>query len=146
MRKTVIFLFFFFAPVLCFAKSGSDHVADMLSVVFDNANIKSPKVRSSLYEFTKTIDNFKIVKALPLGKDGHRLYGHWGYSDSIPFNKEPLKGMLERIASTEGHEAATAAKERIIRAWRADVANMENLSAKILGVQGRGQRLCWHFI
>lgn len=115
-------------------------MADMLSIVFENSNAKSPQVRSFLYEFTKTIDNFEVVKSLPLGKDGHRLYGHWGYSDSIPFNKQPLKGMLERIASTEGQAAAYAAKERIIRAWRTDVATMENLSSKLLGVQGRAAK------
>lgn len=140
MRKAIVFLFLLLTPALGFAKSGSEHVADMLSTVFDNANVRSPEVRSALYEFTKTIDNFEIVKALPLGKDGHRLYGHWGFSDSIPFNKEPLKGMLERMASTEGQAAANDAKEKIIRAWRSDVTAMENLSARILGVQGRAAK------
>ena len=138
MRLALIFIFLILiTPTSCMAKSGQAHVFDMLSIVFENANIRSPQVRAYLHEFTKTIDNFEVVKALPLGPDGHRLYGHWGFSDAIPFNREPLKGMLEKIAASEGKEAAHAAKEKIIRAWRNDVANMEKLAARMLGVEGR---------
>lgn len=141
MLRIFIFLFsFLFFPTFSLAKSGSEHVADMLSMVFNSSNIRAPEVRSSLYEFTKLIDNFEIVRALPLGPDGHRLYGHWGYSDSIPFNREPLKGMLDKIALTKGKEAAEAAKEKIIHAWRKDVAKMEELSARLLGVRGRAAK------
>lgn len=130
-------LFCLILPVGALAKSGHEHVSDMLSVIFEDSGIRSPQVRSCLYEFTRTIDNFEVIKSLPLGEHGHRLYGHWGYSDSIPFNRNPLKEMLAKIAATEGQAAADAAKDRIIQAWRADVLKLENLSARMLGVSGR---------
>lgn len=45
--------------------------------------------------------------------------------------------MLERIASTSGRKAADAARQRMIQAWRQDVAKMEDISARMLGVRGR---------
>lgn len=146
IRRLILFgilgiLFCALVPNYSLALPGTAHVQDMLNVVLDDAVVKNPELREALKEFTKTIDNFEVVKGLPLGQSGHRLYGHWGFSEAIPFNTSPeLKSMLQSIAEKEGPEAAELAKQRIIKSWTSDARKLIQLSEKMLGVGGRSAR------
>ncbi len=144
MIRRLLFLGILFCalvPNYSLALPGTAHVQDMLNVVLGDAAVRNPELRESLKEFTKTIDNFEVVKGLPLGKSGHRLYGHWGFSEAIPFNTSPeLKSLLQSIAEKEGPEAAELAKQRIIKSWSADARKLIQLSERMLGVGGRSAR------
>lgn len=133
----LLFVCGFWVPSV-YALPGSAHVRDMLEVVLEDSS--NPQMRRVLAEFTKTIDNFEVVKGLPLGAEGHRLYGHWGFSDAIPFNKPPLRDMLQRIEEKEGRAAAEAAKKKIIESWQRDSRQLIALAEKMLGVGGRSAR------
>lgn len=118
---------------------GTMHANDMLNVLIDDS-IKNTELRNALAEFSKVIDNFEVIKGLPLGQEGHRLYGHWGFGDSIPFNKPPLKNMLESIALKEGPAAAEVAKQKIISAWAKDTGRLIGLAESMVGTGGRTAR------
>lgn len=118
---------------------GTMHANDMLNVLIDDS-IKNTELINALAEFSKVIDNFDVIRGLPLGQEGHRLYGHWGFGDSIPFNRPPLKNMLERITLKEGPAAAEAAKQKIISAWVKDTGRLIGLAESMVGTGGRTAR------
>lgn len=141
MKRVLLLLtvLLLFSPLCARALPGTGHVRDMVSVLLGDA-ARNPELRTTLAEFTRTIDNFEVIKGLPLGREGHRLYGHWGFNDAIPFNKPPLKDMLQRIAEKEGPQAAEAARQKIIQSWSRDAKNLIRLSEKMLGLSGRAAR------
>lgn len=121
------------------ASSGSEHAGDMLKVLLGEGN-NDAEVRATLREFTKTIDNFKVIKGIPVGNAGHRVYGHWGFAAEIPFEHGELKEALARIADLEGNEARLAAIEKIRAAWQEDAKHLIKLSEQLVGMDGRAAR------
>ena len=129
-----VFAFFFLQSILpAWGMSGTDHSGDMIEVLIGNRSARVPELRGMCRQISSTIDNFQVIKGLPVGESGHRAYGHWGFSDSIPFSKSPLKDVLDRIESTalergktpsEAIAARNAAKQRIIDAWHDDVTKI----------------------
>ena len=85
---------------------------NMLAVLLGEGRTDA-EVRVTLREFTKTIDNFNVIEGVPVGKAGHRVYGHSGFAADIPFEHGELKDTLDRIAVAEGEKARTAAIEKI---------------------------------
>lgn len=135
----IIFSSFIFMIDVAFASPGSEHAADMMKVLFGE-RVSCPSVDAALREFSKTIDNFEVIKGLPVGRAGHRVYGHWGFASSIPFEYGELKLLLERIAAAEGEPARKIAMDKIRAAWQRDVRRLIKISEQLLGMKGRAAR------
>lgn len=125
------------SPALAF--SGTEHAADMLAVLLGEGRTDA-EVRVTLREFTKTIDNFNVIEGVPVGKAGHRVYGHWGFAADIPFEHGELKETLDRIAVAEGEKARTAAIEKIRAAWHDDARHLIKISERLIGIDGKAAR------
>lgn len=111
---------------------GNQHASEM-------ASIFSPTTAEALFpmakEFSRIIDatDERIFKVSP-GK--HRIYGHWGFSGSIPFEVEgPLKDYLDK----QFPDSASRQREkiRIVEIWRNDNARMVNLVERWTGLPTR---------
>ncbi|MBC2736551.1 MAG: hypothetical protein HF981_19480 [Desulfobacteraceae bacterium] len=133
-------------PCNLFAMAGKDHAGDMVEVLVGERSARVPELRNMCLTVTKTIDNFKVIKGLPVGKSGHRVYGHWGFSGSIPFNKPTLRTLLDNVeqdalnsgkSMAEAKAARQAAKNKIINAWNKDVREILKLVEKETGLVGR---------
>jgi len=98
--------------------AAKEHAREMLEVLTGKPKyVREAALRSMFEELSTTIDNFEVIKGVPIGKGEHRVYGHWGFAGSIPFNEEPLKGILGKLDSAARKEA----KNRISNAWKKDV-------------------------
>lgn len=113
---------------------GAEHASDMAQAIMGGGGAELNRL---LQEFSKTVDNFEVVRGVPVGNAGHRVYGHWGFSDSIPFDRGELKGVLDRIEASGGEAAREAAKERIRIAWRHDVNKLVDITRRLSGLDGR---------
>jgi len=118
---------------------GAEHASDMAQVIVGGAG-GGAGLDALLREFSKTIDNFEVIQGIPVGRAGHRVYGHWGFSDSIPFGAGELKAVLDRIEANDGEAARAAAKERIRVAWRRDVDRLVEIARRLSGLDGRAAR------
>lgn len=127
-------LFIVFSPQKAGAFSGAQHAQDMLEVLL-GPEAKSREATALLREFTKTIDNFSIIKG-----PNHRMIGHWGFSAAIPVNHGELGAYLSEVAATQGEAARLKLIEEIRAAWQADAHHLIKLSEKLLGIQGRPAR------
>jgi hypothetical protein len=70
-------------PGIAWSMAGKDHAGDMIEVFIGDRSARVPDLRNMCLKVTATIDNFKVIKGLPVGDAGHRVYGHWGFSGSI---------------------------------------------------------------
>jgi len=138
-----------FLTALCIAKtpetsamSGHQHSQDMIEILLGDKSARAKDLRAMFREVSKTIDNFGVIKGLPVGKEGHRVYGHWGFADSIPFRKEPLKGVLDSVYQAEidsgktpkqAQSARKAAQKKIVSQWRKDQSRILKLVGEELG-------------
>jgi hypothetical protein len=137
-------------PSIAHSMSGRDHAGDMVEVLTGDRSSQVPDLRAMCLSYTATIDNFEVIKGIPVGADGHRIYGHWGFSDSIPFNKSPLRDVLDKVESDalrsgksaiEAKAAREATKTKIIDSWKNDVTKMSKLvenETGLIGQQAKG--------
>ncbi len=146
----ILFLSLIVYNSYAYAMAGREHAGDMVEVLTGDRSARVPDLRAMCVDFSATIDNFKVIKGIPVGLEGHRVYGHWGFSGDIPFNKPPLSEILQRVESgvlqrggtpAEAQSARAAVKAKIIEAWKRDVANLIRLveaETGLTGIQAKG--------
>ena len=89
----------------------------------DVLSLNGVSINSACKEISGVIDNDIRVGMM---KGNHRYYGHWGFSDSIPF--ESNYKLRNYIESNPGE------KERIIKEWREAIVKMERIISKATGI------------
>ncbi|BBE30064.1 hypothetical protein OSSY52_02050 [Tepiditoga spiralis] len=128
MKKIFVMIFLILSLSFFSLPSASEHAKAGLED-FGFYTGKNKNIRLTFTEISNLIDNinsnpFKDIST-KFGKFGHRNFGHWGFSGSIPFNKnEYLKELIKNGVS----------KEKIVLEWKKITDKMTNIVMEKTGV------------
>ena len=116
----------------------------MVEVVYGERNTRQKIFREIGKEISSTIDNFEIIKEINLIYENnglnkismgeHRVYGHWGFAQSIP--QSAFDEFFENIDSakhltnSQKEILKNDIKEKIIASWRNDVNRITDIVGK----------------
>lgn len=129
-------------PILCHAKSGSAHIADITDVLFNSERTTETKKLSAF--ISQGMDMGSGAKPANLAEEGssflntlrrefgslsgvgeHREFAHWGMNGSIP--EEFLSAM---------EKAHPGSKERVVELWRQFVVTRREAVKQALNLSG----------
>ncbi len=133
-----------FEPEQLLYRSKFEHAQDIIESFYGSASARQPQVRLLAANISSTIDNFKVISDLntlyeknglqKISQGQHRVYGHWGYSGSIP--KGAFEAFYESIDKSALNEAQKTAlrqqvKKIIVEHWVKDVTSIRNQVAAL---------------
>lgn len=133
-----------FEPEQMLYRSKFEHAQDIVEAFHGNPSAQQPLLRELAGSVSSTIDNFKVISELNTlyGENGlqkisqgqHRVYGHWGYSGSIPKGAfEAFYESIDKSALSESQKEALRkqVKKIITEHWVKDVTSIRNQVAAL---------------
>jgi hypothetical protein len=123
--------------------SGEEHAKDIIEAFYGDAR-EQPKILQLAKSVSSTIDSRKAIDKLnalyeqnglkKIGAGQHRVYGHWGFSGSIPkASLDAIYSSIDNSALSDAQKAALRqqAKKIVVEQWTKDVTEIKNQVARL---------------